>query len=172
MTATPRTMAHRSLLCTIEEVEGVHVATSRRMSEFTELTTHCGIESPEHYHRTLGTKPLAEATCAECVEFELAVPFEHETSIGRVQRGRGALRGAGMQYGTRWSCSCGAGGQINVAPSSGGTKSAEAAAAKHLAEIEAAEAARKAAFDKAWGLDQPMVPGFEVGGISEWPEPF
>jgi hypothetical protein len=86
--------------------------------------------------------PLHDVSCADCRLAKLAEPFVHGVQISRIRLGRGAIKGSGMRYGTKWSCTCGMGGQINTAPSSGGRKSAEQAGQEHLdhmAELVAQE---------------------------------
>ena len=60
----------------------------------------------------------------------------HLISVGRVSRGRGALKGAGTLYGTRVTCSCGTLDQaINQAPSAGGRAAAKRVFDHHVAAV-------------------------------------
>lgn len=58
--------------------------------------------------------------------------MEHRLSTGRFQRGRGALKGSGMQYGTRARCVCGWTTNVNIAPSKGGERQAKNLHVQHV----------------------------------------
>lgn len=144
MTATsPRTPEHRVATMTLETAEGeprdglVH-ASADGASTFRDSTTVCGIASPMYHHDGGKHLPLAEVTCAACVTAVMATPFVHAASAGRRQIGRGAIKGAGMRYGTVASCTCGERAQNNVAPSAGGNDWAETWIAEHYAAVQAA----------------------------------
>lgn len=61
--------------------------------------------------------------------------MQHTISVGRKQRGSGALAGSGMTYGTSGSCSClNWTFSVNIAPSKGGRQQVEAAHEEHVAK--------------------------------------
>ena len=135
-----RTLADRSPVVVIDGVSHVGVPDlSGSVSEWREVTTRCGVVSAPEQHSTIGGKPLETVDCTACREAELAIPFEHRVSTGRRQLGHSPIKGGGTFYGTTWRCTCGANGQINQAPSRGGTKAAEAAGARHIAKVVEAE---------------------------------
>ena len=58
----------------------------------------------------------------------------HSMRVSRPQRGRGAIKGAGMMYGTHLRCSCGHEGRVNAAPGKVGREMMK----RHLEAVMAA----------------------------------
>lgn len=135
---TTRKMTDRS---TMVEIDGVlHVSAPRpdgtAPNSWADVVTMCGVSSPAfggHEHE--GRLPLTDATCSACVEAEMATPFTHTVTITRRKTGRGQVKGSAMTYGVVACCTCGWSANVNKAPSQGGTATAEALSARHLADL-------------------------------------
>ena len=136
-TTSPRTMADRTAQVFLDGDTTAHVTPARMPSEYVDIRTACGVDSPKGDHRPGRFLPLSEATCGPCVTAALAVPFEHRVVQNRVRLGTGAIRGSGMKYGTTASCTCDADEKWNTAPSSGGTGYANAWQREHLDRVDA-----------------------------------